>query len=108
VPGGRLLMRWVLRRAATLTAVSSPLAAAAAQITGRAATEIAVEPMPLASAAPAAQAPRREGAVFVGRLTAQKHVADLLEALALLGRRGAAGPCWQAGGAAYNVAGAIV
>jgi len=90
VPGGRLLMRWVLRRSAAVTAVSSSLAAAAAKITGRAATDIAVEPMPLAPAAPAAQAPRREGAVFVGRLTTQKHVADLLEALALLGRRGAA------------------
>jgi glycosyltransferase involved in cell wall biosynthesis len=92
VPGGRPLMRWVLRRAAVLTAVSTRLAAAAAEITGRAAGDIAVEPMPLAPSAPAPPpAPgRREGAVFVGRLTAQKHVADLLEALALLARRGGA------------------
>jgi glycosyltransferase involved in cell wall biosynthesis len=90
VPGGRLVMRWVLRRAAAVTAVSSSLAAAAADITGGAASDIAVEPMPLAPAAPPADTPLREGAIFVGRLTAQKHVADLLEALALLRRRGEA------------------
>lgn len=91
VPGGNLLMRWALGRAAAVTAVSSSLAAAAAELTGRSAADIAVEPMPLAPAvAGSGQGPRREGAVFVGRLTAQKHVADLLEAIALLGRRGTA------------------
>jgi glycosyltransferase involved in cell wall biosynthesis len=90
VPGGKLLMRWVLHRATTVTAVSSSLAATAARITGRRTADIAVEPMPLSPAAPPAHRAPREGAVFVGRLTAQKHVADLLEALALLSRRGEA------------------
>lgn len=88
VPGGTLLMRWALGRAAAVTAVSSSLASTAAGLTGRAAAEIEVEPMPLAPTAPATTPSRREGAVFVGRLTAQKRVADLLEAVSLLARRG--------------------
>ncbi len=97
VPGGRLLMRWVLRPAAAVTAVSSALREHAARITGRAAADIPVEPMPLGPAAPPARTAGCDGAeaggaVFVGRLTAQKHVLDLLDALTLLKRRGAGLP----------------
>jgi glycosyltransferase involved in cell wall biosynthesis len=83
----------VLRRAAAVTAVSSALAESAARALGteRTAADIPLTPMPLApmNAPPAAPGARR-GAVFVGRLTRQKHVADLLEALALLKGRGVA------------------
>ena len=89
LPGGRWMMGAVLRRAAAVTAVSSALAEAAARALGRDSSEIALTPMPLAPvSAPAPAAGGRHGAVFVGRLTPQKHVGDLLEALALLGRRG--------------------
>jgi len=90
VPGGRMLMRWVLRRADAVTAVSAALAAAAAKASGRSVTDIAIEPMPLAAAAPRESPPTRGGAVFVGRLTRQKHVADLLEAVAIIAGRGEA------------------
>ena len=96
LPGGRWLMGVVLRRAAAVTAVSSALAEAAAAAlgagAGRGAADIALTPMPLAPAGTAEAAPNgageRRGAVFVGRLTAQKHVGDLIEALAILAGRG--------------------
>ena len=89
LPGGRWLMGAVLRRAAAVTAVSSALAESAAHALGRDPREIPLTPMPLApvSAQPAAPG-GRHGAVFVGRLTRQKRVGDLLEALAILGSRG--------------------
>jgi glycosyltransferase involved in cell wall biosynthesis len=90
VPGGRLLMRAVLRRAAAVTAVSSFLADAAAAA-GCTRAEVALTPMPLAPAAPTVHTTPRRGAIFVGRLTRQKRVGDLLEALALLARRGGGG-----------------
>jgi glycosyltransferase involved in cell wall biosynthesis len=89
LPGGYWLMGTVLRRAAAVTAVSSALAEAGAQATGWPARDIALTPMPLApTAAPVSQTEERAGAVFVGRLTAQKRVGDLLEALALLAAQG--------------------
>jgi glycosyltransferase involved in cell wall biosynthesis len=87
LPGGRLLMGAVLRRAAAVTAVSSSLADTAAAA-GLPRAEIALTPMPLAPATPAVHSTPRRGAIFVGRLTIQKHVGDLLEALALLAGRG--------------------
>ena len=93
LPGGRWLMGAVLRRAAAVTAVSTALAEAAAESLGRPVAGIPLTPMPLApaSATPAAGgAGARRGVIFVGRLTVQKRVGDLLEALALLGRRGTA------------------
>jgi len=88
-PAGRWLMGAVLRRAAAVTAVSAALAETAAHTLGRSASEIPRTPMPLAPVqAPAAPQGERRGAIFVGRLTRQKHVGDLLEALALLARRG--------------------
>jgi len=91
LPGGRWLMGAVLRRAAAVTAVSSALAEAAAQVLGRPAAGVPLTPMPLAPVG-AAQAAggARHGVIFVGRLTRQKRVEDLLEALALLARRGGA------------------
>ncbi|HVO35249.1 MAG TPA: glycosyltransferase [Gemmatimonadales bacterium] len=89
IPGGSALMAAVLRRAAAVTAVSSALADAAARALRRPAGEIPLTPMPLAPVAvPPGNQGERRGVVFVGRLTRQKRVGDLLEALALLARRG--------------------
>ncbi len=90
LPGGAWLMGAVLRRAAAVTAVSSALAESAARALGRPAREIPLTPMPLApaAAAPPGERGERRGVVFVGRLTRQKRVGDLLEALAILAQRG--------------------
>jgi glycosyltransferase involved in cell wall biosynthesis len=90
VPGGRWLMRRVLRHAASVTAVSTHLAAAAAAVLGLARDRIPVTPMPLALARTADPDAARSGAVFVGRLTRAKGLHDLLDALALLKRQGLA------------------
>jgi glycosyltransferase involved in cell wall biosynthesis len=87
VPGGKLLMGAVLRRAAAVTAVSSALADAAVAA-GRLRAAVALTPMPLASLPPPVASTPRRGAIFVGRLTAQKRVDDLLDALAILARSG--------------------
>jgi glycosyltransferase involved in cell wall biosynthesis len=87
-PGGRRLMASVLRRAAVITAVSSYLAEEAAGALGRAVETIPVTPMPLAGGIPLQSDVLRSGVVFVGRLTAQKGVHVLLEALAILKHRG--------------------
>ncbi len=90
LPLGRWAMGAVLRRASAVTAVSSALARAAAEALGGT-PDVPLTPMPLAPVAPAAGATGgagRRGAIFVGRLTRQKRVGDLLEALAVLARRG--------------------
>jgi glycosyltransferase involved in cell wall biosynthesis len=79
----RRLMRAVLGRAALRTAVSSWLADAASRIApdGR----VYVAPMPVDVrhfSGGAAAGVRRNGILFVGRLNAQKGLADLLDALA--------------------------
>ncbi|MEK6769123.1 MAG: glycosyltransferase [Gemmatimonadota bacterium] len=89
IPGARRAMGAVLRRAAAVTAVSSYLADEAAAASGKPRESIAVTPMPLLPALPALnQAPVPSGVVFVGRLTRQKCVHDLLDALATLKKGG--------------------
>jgi glycosyltransferase involved in cell wall biosynthesis len=82
------MMASVLRQATTVTAVSSYLAAAAAAALGVARATIPLTPMPLALGINADPDQARAGAIFVGRLTRQKGVHDLLEALAILKRDG--------------------
>jgi glycosyltransferase involved in cell wall biosynthesis len=88
LPGARAAMAAVLRRAATVTAVSTFLAREAAQALQVPREAIPVTPMPLAPSVGADRDAPRDGVVFVGRLTRQKGVHDLLEALAMLKRRG--------------------
>ena len=87
VPGARYLFRALVRNAARVTAVSSVLARQAAEASGLAEESITVSPMPLAPH-PHPPAPGRSGVVFVGRLTKQKRVGVLLDALSLLAARG--------------------
>jgi glycosyltransferase involved in cell wall biosynthesis len=89
IPGAWLGMRLMLRRANVVTAVSSYLADEAARMGGIRREGIPVTPMPLLgleSAGPAVGIPH--GVVFVGRLTRQKGVSYLLEALAILKKQG--------------------
>lgn len=90
-PAAHPLMRAVLQRAAVRTAVSSWLADTASRI---AAVPVEVAPMPVDvsplrgltsehECSTGAAAPKRNGVLFVGRLNAQKGLADLLDALAL-------------------------
>ncbi len=82
----RTVMRAVLRDAALVTAVSGWLAETARRIAPD--TTVAVSPMPvdsrhfapLARPSPTTATPRR-GILFVGRLNAQKGLADLLDAM---------------------------
>jgi len=86
-PAAHPLMRAVLQRAVTRTAVSSWLADTASRIAG---VPVNVEPMPV-DLGPLAvnhgstteQEASRRGVLFVGRLNAQKGLADLLDAMAL-------------------------
>jgi len=86
VPFARSTMASVLRDASAVTAVSTYLAAEAAGAMGIARTDIALTPMPLALGIGPDPDQARAGAIFVGRLTRQKGVHDLLEALAILKR----------------------
>jgi len=88
LPGGRRMMASVLSHAKTVTAVSSFLAAEAAQALGVTRDRIPVIPMPLALGVTADPDAARTGAIFVGRLTRQKGVTYLLDALAILRRQG--------------------
>jgi glycosyltransferase involved in cell wall biosynthesis len=87
VPGARYLFRALARSAAQVTAVSSVLARQAAEASGLLQESITVSPMPL-SLQPHRPALGRSGMVFVGRLTRQKRVGLLLDALNLLAARG--------------------
>jgi glycosyltransferase involved in cell wall biosynthesis len=84
LPGGRVLAKRVLRQASVRTAVSSWLASRADAFGGG---RVEVAPMPIdlsrfRSDHTVERAPRR--ILFVGRLNAQKGVAPLLDAVALL------------------------
>lgn len=89
VPGARAAFGALVRHAAATTAVSRALAESAASAAGRPLESIPVTPMPLVlQPAPSRAADRRHGVVFVGRLTAQKRVGVLLDALGILSGRG--------------------
>jgi len=88
LPGGMAFMGSVLRPASAVTAVSSFLAADVARALGVAPATIPLTPMPLALGRGADPDATRHGAVFVGRLTQQKGVHHLLDALAMLKREG--------------------
>jgi glycosyltransferase involved in cell wall biosynthesis len=77
------IMRRVLARASTATAVSGWLARTATAMTG-VPVEVAPMPVPTDHFRPPTDATPRRGALFVGRLNAQKGVADLLDAIAQL------------------------
>lgn len=85
---GRAVARRVLRRAAAVTAVSSYLADRAAAATGLDRSAIIVQPMPLETAGLARVSAGGDGIVTVGRLTPQKRVALILDALVALRHRG--------------------
>ena len=89
LPMGRAAMEWVLGPAAVVTAVSSFLAAEASQALHRPVSSIPITPMPLALGRSADPDAAHHGAIFVGRLTKQKSVHHLLEALSILKREGA-------------------
>ena len=84
----RALARRVLRRAAAVTAVSSWLAERAAAATGLDPAAIVVQPMPLETAHLSRVSAGGDGIVTVGRLTEQKRVSLILDALVRLKHRG--------------------
>lgn len=88
VPGARIVFGGLVRYAAATTAVSQALAHAAASAAGRPVETIRVSPMPLTVRPAPSRATERHGVVFVGRLTAQKRVHVLLDALGILAGRG--------------------
>jgi len=88
LPGAKRLMASVMRPAATVTAVSRFLAADVADALGIPMTSVPVTPMPLALGLTADPDSARAGVVFVGRLTRQKGVHLLLEAMGMLRREG--------------------
>lgn len=89
IPGVPIALRAVLKQAKAVTAVSSYLAEAAARLGGLDRSAIHVTPMPLHDiAADPVVIGVPSGVVFVGRLTKQKGLNYLLEALALLRKEG--------------------
>jgi glycosyltransferase involved in cell wall biosynthesis len=84
----RALARRVLRRAAGVTAVSRYLADKAAAVAGLEPASIVVQPMPLDTHRLGRTSVGGGGVVTVGRLTAQKRVDRILDAVAALKGRG--------------------
>jgi glycosyltransferase involved in cell wall biosynthesis len=84
LPPARALARRVLRGAAAVTAVSSYLAGRAAHVAGLDEGRILVQPMPLDMRAFTRTSQGGGGIVTVGRLSAQKRIHLLLEAVAQL------------------------
>lgn len=85
---GRGLARRVLRGAAVVTAVSSYLADSVARTAGLDATKIVVQPMPIDVDRFTRASRGGDGVVTVGRLTKQKNLDVVLEALARLKEMG--------------------
>ena len=83
----RRLARVVLQRAAVVTAVSRYLAEEAAAVGGLDPDDIVVQPMPLDVSLYERQSRGGDGIVTVGRLTRQKNISVVLEAVALLKKR---------------------
>jgi glycosyltransferase involved in cell wall biosynthesis len=81
---GRLLARRVLRGAAAVTAVSSYLADQAAHLAGIDAGRVVIQPMPVDVARFDRTSRGGGGIVTIGRLTQQKNVDIVLEAVAKL------------------------
>lgn len=81
-PVAHPLMRSVLRGAAVRTAVSSWLADLAHDIAPDGVVHVAPMPVDVRHFASPATGPHRDGILFVGRLNAQKGLADLLHAMA--------------------------
>ncbi|GJG88694.1 glycosyl transferase family 1 [Gemmatimonadetes bacterium T265] len=77
----------VVRRAAAVTAVSSWLCAEARTMAPRVACHVAPMPVDAARYSPPPAGAPRSGLLFVGRLTAQKGVAQLLDAFARMRAR---------------------
>ena len=88
VPFARVAFGALVRHAASTTAVSRALAEAAASAAGCPIEAIPVCPMPLHLKSSPPRGAERHGVVFVGRLTAQKRVHVLLDALGILSARG--------------------
>ena len=88
----RILAGRVLRGAAAVTAVSSYLAGSAARATALEPGRIVVQPMPVDTRAFTRTSQGGGGVVTVGRLTKQKRIDLLLDAMAELKRRGRALP----------------
>ncbi len=80
----RLLARRILRDAAGVTAVSSHLAEKVASVAGIDAANITVQPMPVLVQHFARGSTGGDGIVALGRLTKQKNLPVILEALACL------------------------
>jgi glycosyltransferase involved in cell wall biosynthesis len=87
-PFARALARRVLRGAAAVTAVSSYLAGRAAAAAGLDPTTILVQPMPLDVERLTRTSRGGGGVATVGRLTEQKRIGLVLDALAVLKGRG--------------------
>lgn len=81
---GRLIARRILRDAAGVTAVSSHLAEKVARVAGIDAANITVQPMPVLVQHFARGSTGGDGIVALGRLTKQKNLNVILEALAYL------------------------
>ncbi len=84
----RRIARRVLRGAAAVTAVSTHVARRAATVAGLDPAAIAVQPMPLDVARLTRTSGGGGGIVTLGRLTAQKNVGLILDAVAVLKARG--------------------
>jgi len=86
--GARQVARWVLRGARAITTASSYLADKAARIAGIDPATITVRPMPTAVSAVQQESQRGGGVVTVGRLTKQKRLDLLIDAMAQLKAKG--------------------
>ncbi len=83
IPPSHIVMRRVLGRAGAVTAVSRWLARTAEGLVPGLQVQVAPMPVPVDRFAPPdTAATARSGVLFVGRLNAQKGVADLIDALA--------------------------